>query len=191
MYAPESYSAALVLMLASMVCWGSWPNFLKKAPGWRLEYFYLDYAIGFLLTAIALGLTLGSGSAGQPGFSELLFQAGQREAALALVGGFIWNVGNILLLNSIMMAGLAVAFPIAAIPAIVIGIGASYWLAPVGNPYVLGTSAVILLAAAQVTAAAYRRLGAVSTADRSRGIATALVSGLLISAGRLESCLRA
>ena len=180
MYAPDSYFAALVLMLASMVLWGSWPNFLKKIPGWRLEYFYFDYTVGFLLTAVVLGLTLGSGSGDEPGFRELLFQARSREVTLALVGGFIWNIGNLLLLNSIMMAGLAVAYPIAAIPAIVIGIGASYWLAPIGNPYVLGTSAAILLVAAQTTAAAYRRLGSVSAFDRKKGIATALISGLLV-----------
>ena len=29
MFAPETYPMALVLMLTSMVFWGSWPNFLK------------------------------------------------------------------------------------------------------------------------------------------------------------------
>jgi hypothetical protein len=38
-YVPQTYFVALILMLTSMVCWGSWPNFLKKLPGWRLEYF--------------------------------------------------------------------------------------------------------------------------------------------------------
>ncbi len=180
MYAPQAYGTALVLMLTSMICWGSWPNFLKKLPGWRLEYFYVDYTLGFLVTALVYGFTLGSGGTGEPGHLDQLLQAGQREATFAIVGGLIWNIGNILLLNAIMIAGLAVAFPIAAIPAIVLGIGASYWLQPVGNPLVLGTSAAILLVAAQATAAAYRRLGSASTQNRTRGIATALVSGLLI-----------
>jgi len=167
-------------MLTSMVCWGSWPNFLKKLPKWRLEYFYFDYTLGFLVTAVIYGVTLGSERAGEDGFITHLLQAGPREASLAIVGGFIWNIGNILLLNSIMIAGLAVAFPIAAIPAIVLGIGASYWLQPVGNPLMLATSVLVLLAAAQTTAAAYRRLGNVTTSDKSKGIATALISGLLI-----------
>ena len=180
MFAPESYLMALVLMLTSMVFWGSWPNFLKKLAGWRLEYFYIDFSIGFLLTALLLGQTLGSGGAGEPDHLARLFQSGQRVIMFAVVGGFIWNIGNILLLNSIMISGLAVAFPIAAIPAIVLGIGASYWLQPVGNPMVLGTSAVILLVAAQTTAAAYRRLGDVVAPNKGKGIATALISGLLI-----------
>jgi glucose uptake protein len=179
MFAPDTYLTALVLMLTSMVFWGSWPNFLKKLAGWRLEYFYIDFTIGFLLTAVLLGQTLGSGD-GEPDHFARLLESGQREILFAAVGGFIWNIGNILLLNSIMIAGLAVAFPIAAIPAIVLGIGASYWLQPVGNPLVLGTSAVLLLVAAQTTAAAYRRLGDVVAPDKGKGIATALISGLLI-----------
>ena len=179
MFAPETYPMALVLMLTSMVFWGSWPNFLKKLAGWRLEYFYIDFTLGFLLTAVLLGQTLGSGG-GEPDHVARLLQSGPREIMFAAVGGFIWNLGNILLLNSIMIAGLAVAFPIAAIPAIVLGIGASYWLQPVGNPMVLATSAVILLAAAQTTAAAYRRLGDVAAPNKGKGIATAIISGLLI-----------
>jgi len=180
MYAPTSYATALAMMLTSMVCWGSWPNLLKKLPGWRLEYFYIDYTLGFLIAAFAYGLTLGSGGPGEPGHLDALLQAGTRETAFAVVGGFIWNIGNILLLNSIMIAGLAVAFPIAAIPAIVLGIGTSYWMAPIGNPWVLGTSVALLLVAAQATAAAYRRLGGEASQHRVRGIATALISGFLI-----------
>ena len=179
MFAPDSYAMALVLMLTSMVFWGSWPNFLRAAAGWRLEYFYVDYTLGFLLTALLLGQTLGSG-AGEPDHLARILAEEPREVALAMVGGFIWNLGNILLLYGIVIAGLAVAFPIAAIPAIVLGIGASYWLQPVGNPLVLAFSAIVLLVAAQTTAAAYRRLGDVVAADKRKGIATALIAGLLI-----------
>jgi glucose uptake protein len=178
MYAPQTYSIALILMLTSMVCWGSWPNFLKKLPGWRLEYFYIDYTLGFLITALLYGILIGPGDG--LGFFGVMSAAGTRETLFAAVGGFIWNVGNILLLNGIVVAGLAVAFPIAAIPAIVIGIGAAYWLQPIGNPVALATSAVILLIAAQATAMAYRRLGHVATGDKTKGIVISLVSGLLI-----------
>jgi len=53
-------------------------------------------------------------------------------------------------------------------------------LHPVGNALVLATSALLLLIAAQTTAAAYRRLGNVVTEHRSKGIAIAVISGLLI-----------
>jgi len=180
MYVPSSYSTALVLMLISMVCWGSWPNFLKKLPGWRLEYFYIDYSLGFLVTALSMGFTLGSGGPGEPGHWGMLTHAGMREAAFAIVGGFIWNFGNILLLIGIMIAGISVAYPIAAVPAIVLGIGGSYWLNPVGNPWLLGSSVFLLLVAAQTTAAAYRRLGGETTAQRGRAIVISVISGFLI-----------
>jgi glucose uptake protein len=180
MYAPSSYGTALILMLISMICWGSWPNFLKKLPRWRLEYFYIDYSLGFLVTALAFGFTLGSGGPGEPGHWAMITHAGAREAAFALVGGFIWNFGNILLLYGIVIAGIAVAYPIAAVPAILLGIGGSYWLNPVGNPWLLGSSILLLLMAAQTTAAAYRRLGVGSTTHLGRAIAIALISGLLI-----------
>jgi glucose uptake protein len=179
-YYPPDYATALVMMLISMLCWGSWPNFLKKLPDWRLEYFYIDYSLGFLITALVFGFTMGSGGPGEPGHWTLLTHAGAREAAYAIVGGFIWNFGNILLLIAIMIAGLAVAYPIAAVPAIVLGIGGSYWLQPVGNPWILGSSVVLLLVAAQVTAVAYRRLGGPSTEHRGRAIGIAVISGFLI-----------
>ncbi len=180
MYLPSNYATALVLMLTSMICWGSWPNFLKKLPGWRLEYFYIDYSLGFLLTALVLGFTLGSGGPGEPGHWSMITHAGAREATYAVLGGFIWNFGNILLLIGIMIAGISVAYPIAAVPAIVLGIGGSYWLQPVGNPWLLGSAVVLLLVAAQTTAAAYRRLEGESTAHRGRAIAIAVIAGFLI-----------
>lgn len=60
MYIPQTFLAALLLIVVSMLCWGSWPNLLKAAPGWRLEYFYFDYTFGFLLTVIVLAATMGS-----------------------------------------------------------------------------------------------------------------------------------
>lgn len=180
MYLPATYSTALVLMLVSMVCWGSWPNFLKGLPAWRLEYFYIDYTLGFLLTSVVLGLTLGSGGPEEPGHFSLILHANAREAAFAFIGGFIWNFGNILLLIGIMMAGLAVAYPIAAVPAILLGIGGSYYVNPTGNPYLLGGAVALFLVAAQTTAAAYRRLGEQSAAPRGPAIAIAVISGFLI-----------
>jgi len=67
-------------MLISMVCWGSWPNFLKKLPGWRLEYFYIDYTLGFLITAVLWGPGDGLG------FLDVVSHAGAREATFAIVG---------------------------------------------------------------------------------------------------------
>src|SRR5262245_62466583 len=112
MFTPASSSTALLLIVVSMLCWGSWPNLLKTLPGWRLEYFYFDYTIGFLLAMLVVGATAGSSGAVGFDFLDRLLAAGSRETALAVAGGPLWHIGNIFLLNSIMITGLAVAFPI-------------------------------------------------------------------------------
>src|SRR5512137_935936 len=105
MYLPETYAAALGLMVMSMICWGSWPNLLKALPKWRLEYFYLDYTFGFLITMLVCAATLGSRGLVSTEFVQRLSLAGGREIVLAAIGGFFWNLGNVLLLTSIMIAG--------------------------------------------------------------------------------------
>ena len=180
MYTPQTYFAALVLMVICMFCWGSWPNLLKALPKWRLDYFYLDYTVGFLLGAIMCAATLGSTDAVGIGFFTRLSAAGRLQAGCALLAGFLWNVGNVLLLNSIMMAGLAVAFPIASVPSLLLGVGISYWTQPIGNPRWLAASVVLLLVAGRTNAAAYRRLSQASESRKPKGVGLALLAGILI-----------
>ncbi len=56
MYTPHTYPAALVIMLVSMLCWGSWANTQKIDKAWRFELFYWDYMWGILLCAFLFGL---------------------------------------------------------------------------------------------------------------------------------------
>jgi glucose uptake protein len=51
MYTPHTYPAALLMMLASMLCWGSWANTEKIDKTWRFELFYWDYIWGIVLCA--------------------------------------------------------------------------------------------------------------------------------------------
>lgn len=181
MFIPATSSTALLLIVASMLCWGSWPNLLKALPGWRLEYFYFDYTIGFLLAMLVIGATAGSSGVLGFDFLDRLLAAGSREAAFALGGGLLWNIGNIFLLNAIMIAGLAVAFPIASVLAITLGVGISYLAQPIGNPSWLVAGSIVLVAAACINAQAYRELGGTSASKkRTLGIALALVAGLLV-----------
>jgi glucose uptake protein len=43
MILPTTYMAALLLSIASMICWGSWANTQKLAGKWRFELFYYDF----------------------------------------------------------------------------------------------------------------------------------------------------
>jgi glucose uptake protein len=180
MLLPQSPTIALLLIVVSMLCWGSWPNLLKALPRWRLEYFYVDYTLGFLAAIVLVGATAGSGGILGMEFADRLFAARAVEAAFAFAGGFIWNVGNILLLNSIMIAGLAIAFPVASVLAIVLGVGISWWAQPIGNPAWLAAGAAVLVLAAFANARAYRGVAGPPGSSKALGIGLALAAGLLV-----------
>lgn len=181
MFTPLSSSVALALIVVSMLCWGSWPNLLKALPGWRLEYFYIDYTIGFLVAMLLVGATAGSTAAVGFDFLDRLQAAGTRETFLALLAGLLWNSGNIFLLNSIMIAGLAVAFTIGSVLAITLGVGISYWAQPIGHPAWLIAGSVVLIVAAWANAQAYRNPGGNrAPSRRALGIVLALVAGFLV-----------
>jgi glucose uptake protein len=59
MYTPHTYAAALLMMLVSMLCWGSWANTQKIDKTWRFELFYWDYMWGILVCALLFRLTMG------------------------------------------------------------------------------------------------------------------------------------
>src|SRR5271170_3988196 len=108
MFFPETYVGALVLMVLSMLCWGSWANTLKLCPGYRFQLFYWDYAIGLAATAIFWGFTAGShGHTGTPFFSDAI-ETPLPLIILAFCSGAVFNVANLLLVAAIEVAGLAV-----------------------------------------------------------------------------------
>jgi len=179
-FIPQTFLAALLLIVVSMLCWGSWPNLLKALPGWRLEYFYFDYTFGSLLTVFVLGATLGPHGSKGGGFLVQLVEAGGREAGSAFLGGLLWNVGNILLLNAIMIAGLAVAFPVASVLAVILGVGIGYWSQPIGNPTWLVAAVVVLGLAALANAASYRSLGQTAGPGTVKGLGLSLAAGILV-----------
>ncbi|HLW79603.1 MAG TPA: multidrug DMT transporter permease, partial [Terriglobia bacterium] len=66
MFIPQVYSLALVMMVISMVCWGSWANTQKLTGSWRFELFYWDYVWGIVLCSLLIGLTFGYTDAASP-----------------------------------------------------------------------------------------------------------------------------
>ena len=180
MYQPETYAICLLFMLTSMLCWGSWANTLKMCPGYRFQLFYWDYVGGLLLAALAWGLTFGSfGSTGLT-FLRDIAQVDTHHLVLALLGGVIFNVANLLLVAAIDIAGLAVAFPIGIGLALVIGAVSSYILAPAGNPVLLFGGIVLVIVAIVLDAVAYRLREASHSAMSWRGIIISLVAGVLM-----------
>jgi glucose uptake protein len=180
MYQPEVYGIALLFMIVSMLCWGSWANTIKLCPGYRFQLFYWDYVIGLIVAALFWGTTLGSfGGVGKSFFSDIA-NAGLHPVLLAITSGVIFNVANLLLVAAIDIAGLAVAFPIGIGLALVVGAIGSYVISPAGNPLLLFGGIALVAAAIVLDAVAYRLREANRPAMSLRGIVISLIAGLLM-----------
>jgi glucose uptake protein len=184
MFFPETYVGALLLMVLSMLCWGSWANTLKLCPEYRFQLFYWDYAIGLAGGAIFWGLTAGShGHAGMPFLTDIV-EANTASLVFAAIGGIIFNIANLLLVAAIDVAGLAVAFPVGIGLALIVGAVSSYMVHPAGNPALLFGGVALVTFAIVLDARAYRKRDANSKgkakAATTRGIVLSLVAGLLM-----------
>jgi glucose uptake protein len=180
MYQPEAYTTALVLMLGTMVCWGSWANTMKLTPGWPFQLYYWDYVIGMLLATLVWGFSLGSN-----GTEGLSFLADLRHADLvhfgfAIAGGAIFNIANLLLVAVIEIAGLAVAFPIAIGLALVVGVILNFLVGQRGNPWLLFTGVLLVVIAIVVDAQAYRQREGERASTTRRNISLCIICGLLM-----------
>jgi glucose uptake protein len=152
MILPTTYMAALLLSIASMICWGSWANTQKLAGKWRFELFYYDFSIGVLLCAVIAAYTLGSWRSEDLSFSDNLLIASKRQMAYAAGAGMVFNLANMLLVAAISVSGLAVAFPVGIGLALVIGVIWNYVLNPQGNPLLLFGGAGLVVVAIVVDA---------------------------------------
>jgi len=166
-----------------MLCWGSWANTQKLASAnWRFELFYWDYVIGMVLLSFISALTLGSfGDQGRPFVKDLL-QADPSNVGFALLGGVVFNAGNILLSASISIAGMAVAFPVGVGIALVLGVVVNYWAAQKGDPLLLFTGVLLITLAILLNAWAYKAKNAGGQRnDTKKGILLAVFAGVLMA----------
>src|SRR6266478_3268337 len=113
MFVPHSFALALLMMITSAICWGSWANTYKGVKKYRFELFYWDYAVGIFLISLILAFTMGSTGTNDPAsFLNNVRAADGPNILSTLVGGAIFNLANLLLVAGIDMAGLAIAFPV-------------------------------------------------------------------------------
>jgi glucose uptake protein len=180
MYQPEAYAIAVVFMIGSMLCWGSWANTQKLTPGWPFQLFYWDYVIGIMVGSLFWGLTLGSINGGSSSFLNNIRQTDSAHIVYALLGGVVFNVANLLLVAAIDIAGLAVAFPIGIGLALVVGVLLNYVVSPQGNPLLLFGGVILVVLAIMVDAIAYRKRETTRQALSARGIQISLACGILM-----------
>jgi len=177
----ESYPVAVLLLIITMICWGSWANTQKLATQkWPFQLFYWDYTIGIVLLSLLFALTLGSfGDAGRSFFPDLA-QADNRWLLSAFIGGVLFNIANLLLVAAIDIAGMAVAFPIGIGLALVIGVFDNYIKDSQGDPVYLFTGVVLVTVAILLNAIAYSRLPSSRGGRSTKGISFSLLAGILM-----------
>jgi len=177
----NSYTWAVVLCVVTMLCWGSWANTQKLASKkWAFQLFYWDYSLGVLFLSLLLAFTAGStGDEGRSFIPDLL-QAAPKSLALALLGGVVFNLSNILLVAAIDIAGMAVAFPIGVGLALVIGVIANFIATPEGNPLVLFIGVAMIITAMVLSAMAYRKKSVAGSNTKAKGIIISILAGLLM-----------
>ena len=180
MFIPHRYVVALLMMLLSRLCWGSWANTQKIDKGWRFELYYWDYMWGVVVCALLFGLSLGRTNPAAPiSFFRNLDSASTRSLVEAFAGGMIFNLGNLLLVAAISVAGMAVAFPLGAGLALVIGAVLNYFISPTGNPLLLFGGILLVCGAIGANAMAYRGLSKGGKAG-TKGIVLSLLCGVVI-----------
>ena len=156
MILPQTSSLVLTLMVMSLLLLGTWASMFKAAGKWRFELFYLDFAFGLLLTAVLCSFT--AGDMGFDGFNFLddLQHAGRRPLLFCFLAGAIFNLGNMLLMGAVAVAGMSVAFPIAVGVAIMLSAALGILVKAGGNQTMMLLGCVLIFTAVVVSAMAYR-----------------------------------
>jgi len=181
MFIVNSYPWAVVLCIVTMLCWGSWANTQKLASkSWAFQLYYWDYVLGVLLLSLIFAFTLGSiGNEGRSFISDLK-QADASTFGLAILGGVIFNLSNILLVVAIDIAGMAVAFPIGVGLALVIGVITNYIGEPIGDPVLLFLGVALVTIAIIMDALAYRKKPDTGERTSAKGIVISVAAGVLM-----------
>src|SRR3982075_3101604 len=180
MFTPHSLEIALMMMITSAICWGSWANTYKGVKNYRFELFYWDYAIGIFLISLIFAFTLGSEGNDSNSFLNNVRSADTSNIVSVMVGGAIFNLANLLLVAAIDMAGLAVAFPVSIGIALVVGVIFSYIRQPKGNAVLLAGGVICALIAVVRDGKAYGSLAIAGRSVSKKSIITCIVSGVLM-----------
>ena len=186
----HNYTLAIIFFVFAMICWGSWANTQKLAEkNWRFELFYWDVILGLLIFSLVAAFTLGS-FGNEPGgrtFLEDLAQAESKSIFYSMLGGVIWNIGNLLLVAAIAVAGLAVGFPIgggiAWLGGTILGfiIELSTKGSSTSNPILLFSGMALVILAIFLTMKAYKRLAHHQKKTGLKGIILSVIAGLMIA----------
>ena len=179
----HSYPLAVALCLLTTICWGSWANTLKMEPrSYPFSLFYWDQAVGYLLLPLLIGLTFGSfGAEGRSLIGDLR-QGSASSYQWAILGGFVFNLANMLFMAALDLAGMAVAYPIAIGIGLVEGVLINYVAQPKGNPVLIFSGVALIMMAIILDGLAYRNCQGKTSevGELVKGISLALGGGILM-----------
>src|SRR6202142_3911117 len=167
MFTPPSLTVALLMMITSAICWGSWANTYKGVKNYRFELFYWDYAVGIFLVSLLLAFTMGSSGHDASSFLNNVHAADTSNIVNALIGGALFNLANLLLVAAIGIA-------------LVVGTVLSYILQPRGNALLLALGVACAFIAVVMDGKAYGSLAAAGRSVSRKSVITCVVSGILM-----------
>ena len=178
----QNYTLAVFLCAIAMICWGSWQNTQNLiGKNWRFEHNYWDFSIGILLFALLMAFTFGSiGNEGRS-FLPDIAQAAPENLISAAIGGVIWNLGTLLLVAAISVAGMSVAFPIGGGIGWTLGILINYMGKPEGSPLFLFSGTAFIILAIFLSMQSYKKLATHQKKPTLKGIILSLLAGLCIA----------
>ncbi|MFL6415150.1 MAG: hypothetical protein ACJ74Y_05705 [Bryobacteraceae bacterium] len=166
MILPATTGAILFLCVLVFLALGSWIlPWRLGAPKLRFEIVAIDFALGAFLLALAAALTLGS-MGSELAFTDSLLVSGHRAQAAVVAAGLIAGIGNVALLASSSLGGLAPSFLIAgALGSVVLA-----WTSGVRHPTHIGLGTIFGLGALILAASVARlRRAAAPPPARSKG----------------------
>jgi len=182
----NNYVLALFLCILCCICWGSWANTQKMVASkkWSFELFYWDLTWGLFLTALVAAFTFGSMGGEGRTFLQDLAQASAVSIAFAILGGIVWNAGNIIFTAANAIAGMSVGFPIGGGIGWIGGIIVNYLLIRFsggeypGNDLLVFAGVIVIIVAILFCARAYGKLSAKEGKTPKKGIILAIISGI-------------
>jgi len=162
MILPDTYAVALFLAILAAFCWGSWANTYKLARKQRFELFYWDYALGAVIAALVAALTFGSlgfdmgGDVAGFAFRDDLMRSSKHSWFYGLAAGGVFNLGGILLMASMSLAGMSLALPVGLGLTAGIAVLVRYLIKPDIQPVMVFSALMLIFAAVVLDLMAYR-----------------------------------
>ena len=179
---------AFAMVFITMLCWASWANTMKKCGNWRFEGFYWDYAWSIVLWTLLLAVTLGGIShlGWQPNnFFDSLKNINLSAFLWASFAGFVWGIGNILLVAAIALTGFSIAFPLGLGLALVLGTFLAFITNPAAThrPLFLFVGLIFVTLAIIANGIAYRIKEKKIKGNKyfKKGLIVTILCGILIS----------